>query len=216
MKRLSSSIFVVMTMIAMLTVVQRVDAFVLSPCTFITASRSTQQQHQKYQQKKNHNLHLTSSYSVSQLFMANDEDMMRWARSSRSASANDRVVELKRPLGLVLAEDDNGNVYVETIAPKGNAARAGGVRVSCVCHVCHVCVDCNFFVGFYVELEQSRFHIIYWRQWQGCEFIFCTIYRSLTQKQPRLSLSLSLSIIGVLFPPFPPFLGFGCCFSTKP
>jgi hypothetical protein len=139
MKRLSSSIFVVMTMIAMLTVVQTVDAFVLSPCTFITASRSTQQQ------QKNHNLHLTSSYSVSQLFMANDEDMMRWARSSRSASANDRVVELKRPLGLVLAEDDNGNVYVETIAPKGNAARAGGVRrVSVMC----VCVDCNFFVGF--------------------------------------------------------------------
>lgn len=62
--------------------------------------------------------------------MANDEDLMRWAKASRSASANDRVVELKRPLGIVLNEDDAGNVYVETIAPKGNAARAGGVRFS--------------------------------------------------------------------------------------
>lgn len=61
--------------------------------------------------------------------MANDEDLMRWAKASRSASANDRVVELKRPLGIVLNEDDAGNVYVETIAPKGNAARAGGVRL---------------------------------------------------------------------------------------
>jgi hypothetical protein len=95
---LSISILVVMTTMLMLTA---------QAGAFATASRSR---------------------SVQQLFMANDEDMMRWARSSRSASANDRVVELKRPLGLVLNEDDNGNVYVETIAPKGNAARAGGVR----------------------------------------------------------------------------------------
>jgi hypothetical protein len=60
--------------------------------------------------------------------MANDEDLMRWARSSRSADVNDRVVELKRPLGLVLQEDDDGNVYVETVAPKGNAGRSGQVR----------------------------------------------------------------------------------------
>lgn len=62
------------------------------------------------------------------LKMANDEDLLRWARSSRSAGVNDRVVELKRPLGLVLQEDDDGNVYVETVAPRGNAGRTGMVR----------------------------------------------------------------------------------------
>jgi hypothetical protein len=60
--------------------------------------------------------------------MANDDDLLRWARSSRSAGVNDRVVELKRPLGLVLQEDDDGNVYVETVAPRGNAGRTGQVR----------------------------------------------------------------------------------------
>ena len=53
---------------------------------------------------------------------------MRWARQSRSAGSEDNVVELMRPLGLVLNQDENGNVYVETVAPKGNAARTGKVR----------------------------------------------------------------------------------------
>ncbi len=66
-----------------------------------------------------------SGSSSTALNMANDEDLMRFARQSRSAGVDDRVVELKRPLGLVLNEDDNGNVFVETIAPKGNAARTG-------------------------------------------------------------------------------------------
>lgn len=57
--------------------------------------------------------------------MANDDELMRFSRASRSAGVDDRVVELKRPLGLVLNEDDNGNVYVERIAPRGNAARTG-------------------------------------------------------------------------------------------
>ena len=56
-----------------------------------------------------------------------DNDYMRWARASRSASADDNVVELLRPLGLVLNQDDYGNVYVETVAPRGNAARTGKV-----------------------------------------------------------------------------------------
>ena len=60
---------------------------------------------------------------------AENDDLMRWARQSRSAGAEDNVVELMRPLGLVLNQDDNGNVYVETVAPKGNAARTGKVRV---------------------------------------------------------------------------------------
>ncbi len=54
-----------------------------------------------------------------------DDELNRFARSQRSAGVNDRVVELKRPLGLVLNEDDNGNVFVDTVAPKGNAARTG-------------------------------------------------------------------------------------------
>jgi len=60
--------------------------------------------------------------------MNSDKDLMRFARQQRSAGVDDRVVELKRPLGLVLNEDKQGNVYVETIAPRGNAARTGNVR----------------------------------------------------------------------------------------
>jgi hypothetical protein len=56
-----------------------------------------------------------------------DEDLLRFARQSRSAGSDDTVVELMRPLGIVLNQDDNGNVYVETVAPKGNAARTGKV-----------------------------------------------------------------------------------------
>lgn len=74
------------------------------------------------------------------LKMANDEDLLRWARSSRSAGINDRVVELKRPLGLVLQEDEDGNVFVETVAPRGNAGRTGMVRfLLCPPSVC-VCI----------------------------------------------------------------------------
>lgn len=72
----------------------------------------------------------TSSSSSTVLQMANDEDLLRWARSSRSAGANDNLVELMRPIGVVLAEDDKGNVFVETLAPNGNAARSGKVGIS--------------------------------------------------------------------------------------
>ena len=54
---------------------------------------------------------------------------MRFSRQQRTAGVDDRVVELKRPLGLVLNEDDQGNVFVETVAPRGNAARTGIVSV---------------------------------------------------------------------------------------
>jgi len=56
------------------------------------------------------------------------ENFLRWAKASRSASVNDRVVELKRPLGIVLDEDEEGNVFVAVVAPKGNAARSGMVK----------------------------------------------------------------------------------------
>jgi hypothetical protein len=67
----------------------------------------------------------SSSSSSSALNLGkNDDDLLRSARSSRQAGIDDRVVELKRPLGLVLNEDGNGNVFVETVAPRGNAARS--------------------------------------------------------------------------------------------
>ena len=60
--------------------------------------------------------------------MSNEKDeFMKFARQSRSAGSGDRVVELVRPLGLVLADDGKGNVYVQTVAPRGNAARTGMV-----------------------------------------------------------------------------------------
>ena len=70
-----------------------------------------------------------SSPSSSLLSMSDsDEDFRRFTKQSRSASAGDNLVELRRPLGIVLNEDDNGNVFVETLAPKGNAARSGLVK----------------------------------------------------------------------------------------
>jgi hypothetical protein len=75
---------------------------------------------------------VSSKVTATHLSMAkandNNSDFMRFAKQSRSASVGDNVVELNRPLGLVLNEDESGNVYVETVAPKGNAARTGKVR----------------------------------------------------------------------------------------
>jgi len=61
---------------------------------------------------------------------------MRWNRAKRSATVGDRVVELKRPLGIVLEEDENGNVYVDAVAPRGNAARTGMVKKGDVVTMC--------------------------------------------------------------------------------
>lgn len=78
----------------------------------------------------------SSSTTSTQLHMANEDDLMRWARSSRSAQAGDRVVELRRPLGVVLEADDSGNVYVDAVAPMGNAARSGLVKEGDVVVMC--------------------------------------------------------------------------------
>ena len=64
------------------------------------------------------------------LGMVQDDAFARSNRASRQAGLEDRVVELKRPIGVVLEEDENGNVFVETVAPKGNAARTGMVRIT--------------------------------------------------------------------------------------
>lgn len=75
--------------------------------------------------------------SLTTLSMAeDDETFMRWARQSRSASQGDNLVELKRPLGLVLDEDDNGNVFVQTVAPRGNAARSGLIKEGDIVTMC--------------------------------------------------------------------------------
>jgi C-terminal processing protease CtpA/Prc len=77
----------------------------------------------------------STSSTPSALAMAED-DLDRYARQQRSADADDRVVELRRPLGLVLEEDGDGNVFVETVAPKGNAARTGSVKEGDIVTMC--------------------------------------------------------------------------------
>lgn len=62
--------------------------------------------------------------------------MLRFARSSRAAGNDDNVVELMRPLGLVLNQDESGNVYVETVAPRGNAARSGQIKEGDIVTMC--------------------------------------------------------------------------------
>lgn len=80
---------------------------------------------------------LTVTVGAKALFMAkNDDELARFSRQQRSAGADDRVVELKRPLGLVLEEDADGNVYVETVAPRGNAARSGLVKEGDIVTMC--------------------------------------------------------------------------------
>jgi hypothetical protein len=79
----------------------------------------------------------SSSYSSTLLSMSDsDEDIRRFTKQSRSASVGDNLVELRRPLGIVLNEDDNGNVFVETLAPKGNAARSGLVKEGDIVTMC--------------------------------------------------------------------------------
>jgi hypothetical protein len=74
---------------------------------------------------------LTKTTSTTSLAAGSDGDkdseFMRWAKQSRAAEAEDNLVTMQRPLGLILAQDEQGNVFVETIAPKGNAARSGKV-----------------------------------------------------------------------------------------
>lgn len=74
--------------------------------------------------------------SSSGLCMASEEDVARWQKAARQAGPNDRVVELRRPLGIVLDEDDDGNVYVETVAARGNAARTGLVKEGDIVTMC--------------------------------------------------------------------------------
>lgn len=60
--------------------------------------------------------------------VANDA-FARANREMRKASAEDRMVELRKPLGLELDEDKEGNVFVKSIEKNGRADKAGVVFV---------------------------------------------------------------------------------------
>jgi hypothetical protein len=96
----------------------------------------------------------------------NDQEFMRWARASRTASSDDNVVELSRPLGLVLNQDDKGNVFVETVAPKGNAARTGKVGIIALVALLSGCVDnvvvvpCRSFLHQYLYFQVKEGDIV--------------------------------------------------------
>jgi len=70
------------------------------------------------------------------LSMSTEEDIRRFEKAARYAGPGENFVELKRPLGLVLDQDDTGNVYVQTVAPKGNAARAGTIKEGDIVTMC--------------------------------------------------------------------------------
>ncbi|GMI20053.1 hypothetical protein TeGR_g10404, partial [Tetraparma gracilis] len=55
------------------------------------------------------------STSLPGLFGISDEEeeLRKAVKGDRFAAAGDRVVELKRPLGIVLDQDERGNVYVD-------------------------------------------------------------------------------------------------------
>ena len=86
--------------------------------------------------RANTNAVVTPSAATSTSLFMSDDEFTRFSRAQRQAGADDRVVELKRPLGLVLEEDAEGNVYVETVAPRGNAARSGMVQEGDIVTMC--------------------------------------------------------------------------------
>lgn len=58
-----------------------------------------------------------------------DRALANMARAARQVGPNDRVVELRKPLGLVLEEDERGNVYIVEILDGGNASRKKTINV---------------------------------------------------------------------------------------
>ena len=49
----------------------------------------------------------------------------RKERDARMAGQGDRVVEVLKPLGVVLEEDKKGDVFVAEVTPGGNGAKSG-------------------------------------------------------------------------------------------
>lgn len=59
-----------------------------------------------------------------------ENDAFRKAnRAMRQAGADERTIEIKMPLGLELAEDKEGNVFVKSIEKGGRAEKTGKVFV---------------------------------------------------------------------------------------
>jgi len=59
----------------------------------------------------------------------------RKERDARAAERGDRIVEVVKPLGVILEEDKNGDVFVAEVTPGSNGAIAGlqaGERISMV------------------------------------------------------------------------------------
>jgi hypothetical protein len=61
--------------------------------------------------------------------MAAEDPLKDVFRSARKPGPADRVVELTKPLGIVLEEDEKGNIYVKDLQAGGAAAR---VRQLCI------------------------------------------------------------------------------------
>ena len=59
----------------------------------------------------------------------NNDAFAKANRASRSAGGDDRVIELRLPLGMDLDEDKEGNVFVKSIEPNGRASKTGKVFV---------------------------------------------------------------------------------------
>lgn len=84
-----------------------------------------------------------------------DDAFKNMMRSARKPGPNDRVVELRKPLGIILEEDERGNVYVKDLQAGGNAARVRPLSAdacSCTCQRClmkRVCVGCGLWLAHY-------------------------------------------------------------------
>lgn len=63
------------------------------------------------------------------IMKVNNDAFTRANRATRSAGADDRVVEIYLPLGMELDEDKDGNVYVKSIEKNGRAEKSGKVFV---------------------------------------------------------------------------------------
>ncbi|KAG5188192.1 hypothetical protein JKP88DRAFT_353492 [Tribonema minus] len=67
----------------------------------------------------------TCSRSASSLRMSDDDEdaLTAAARAARKAGPNDRVVEIRKPLGLVLEENEKGDVFITKVKDNSNASR---------------------------------------------------------------------------------------------
>jgi C-terminal processing protease CtpA/Prc len=59
----------------------------------------------------------------------NNDAFAKKNREMRNAGADDRVVELRMPIGIELDEDESGNVFVKSIEKNSRAEKSGKVFV---------------------------------------------------------------------------------------